>query len=168
MSPTDALADLLPERIPSSIGLPAAGMSMPTYGTLHRRGQLPAEFYSHIENGRRLLSRQGFLALAAFRVVAGNGVEIGELRPAAFLRWASLWLRGVPVRELWVRYYGRPGDPDSRVSILPNEDLLSEPPEPGALLTIRLDLDGTFRRAVLAYAGLSKAQREVWEGPADE
>lgn len=167
MSSLPAPAELLPERIPPGIGLPASGTPQPSYGTLHRRGQLSAEFFSSIKNSQRMLSRQGFLALAAFRVVAGNGMEIGELRPGAFLRWAELWLRGVPVRELWVRYYGRPGDPDSKVSILPNEDLLSEPPASGALLTIRLDLGEIFTRACRAYAELSTKDRETWEGPTE-
>ncbi len=168
MSPPDA-ADLLPPRI----ALPAAGMSVPSYQTLHRRGMLPPDFFGHIgEDGRRLLSHRGMLALSAYRVMTGYRLEIGELPPAAFLRWAGLWMRtrdtAKPVRELWVRYYGRPGDPDSKVSLLPNEDLLSEPPALGALLTIRFDLAEIFTRAERALAELSAEEREVWEGIGDE
>jgi hypothetical protein len=171
MSTPDAI-DLLPSRIASGLGLAASGTPVPSYQTLHRRGMLPGDFYSHIEKGRRLLSRQGFLALAGYRAVVGNGVEIGELPPAAFLRWAELWMRtrgsAKPVRELWVRYYGRPGDPDSKVSLLPNEDLLSEPPAPGALLTIVFNLDEIFSRAERALADLASKERETWEGLAGD
>ena len=167
MSPTDAPADLLPERILPGPGLAAAGMSVPSYSTLYRRGQLPPEFFSHVERSRRLLSREGFLALAAYRAVVERRVEIGELPPAAFLRWASLWLRGVPVRELWVRYYGRAGDPDSRVSVLPNDDLLPEPAAAGALLSIRLDLEAIFGSAVRAYSSLAADRRDIWSELAD-
>ena len=171
MTPPDA-ADLLPPRIPPGLGTRAAGMSVPSYQTLNRRGMLSGEFFSIIENGRRLLSRQGFLALAAYRVLTERGIEIKELPPAAFLRWAELWMRtrdtDKPVRELWVRYYGRPGGPDSKVSLLPNEDLLPEPPAPGALLTIRFDLAEIFGGAGRALADLASEERETWKGLAGD
>ena len=167
MSPPDA-ADLLPPRIPAGLGTRATRLPMSSYQTLNRREMLPGEFFSAIENGRRLLSRQGFLALAGYRALTERGIEVGELPPAAFLRWAELWMRtrdtARPVRELWVRYYGRPGDDGSKVSLLPNEDLLSEPPAPGALLTIRLDLGEIFGSAARALAELASEKREVWGG----
>jgi len=167
MSPPPDAADLLPPRL----ALPAAGMSMPSYQTLHRRGQLPPGFFGAIENGKRLLSHRGMLALTAHRVVTGYRLEIGELPPAAFLVWADWWLRSrgtaKPVRELWLRFYGRPGDPDSKVSLLPNADVLDKEPAPGALLTIRFDLDEIFGRAERALADLA-SERETWEGLAGD
>ncbi len=164
MSPPDA-ADLLPPRL----ALPAAGMSQPSYQTLHRRGLLPREFFGHIaEDGRRMLAHRGMLALAAYRVLTERGIEIKELPPAAFLPWADWWLRSrgsdKPVHELWLRYYGRTADRDTTFSLRPNADALGKEPEPGALLTIRFDLDEIFGRAERALADLASEDRETWEG----
>jgi hypothetical protein len=164
MSP-DA-SDLLPPRL----ALPASGMSVPSYQTLFQRKLLTGEFFGHIgKRGRRMLTHRGMLALSAYRVLTAHRVEIGELPPAAFLRWAELWMRtrdsAKPVHELWVRFYGRPGEPDYRVSILPNADLLSEQPAPGALLSIKLDLAEIFGRTERALAALAAEDRETWEGP---
>jgi hypothetical protein len=164
MSPPPDAADLLPPRI----ALPAAGMSVPSYQTLHRRGMLPPEFFGRIADGKRLLSRRGVLALAAYRVLTGYRLEIGELPPAAFLRWAELWMRtrdtDKPVRELWLRFYERPDEPGSKVSILPNSDVLCTEPAPGALLSICFDLAEIFGRAERALADLASEERETWEG----
>ena len=96
-----------------------------------------------------------------------RGLEVRELPPAAFLRWADLWLcmrdAPRPVRELWIRYYGRAADRDSWVSVLPNADVLDEQPEPGALLTIRFDLNEIFSRAEQALADISSGDRQTWE-----
>src|SRR3712207_5037304 len=104
MSPPDA-ADLLPPRIPPGLATRAPRVPMQSFQTLNRRGMLPEEFFSAIESGRRMLSRQGFLALAGYRALTERGIEIKELPPAAFLRWAGLWLRtrdtARTVRELW-------------------------------------------------------------------
>ena len=91
MNSPDASADLLPPRL----ALPAAGMSVPSYGTLFRRGQLPAGFFGHIgEDGKRLLSHRGVLALSAYRVLTGYRLEIGELPPSAFLRSCRYFISG--------------------------------------------------------------------------
>ena len=50
------------------------------------------------------------------------------------------------------------------MSLLPNEDLLPEPPAPGALLTIRFDLAEVFGRAERALADLASRERRNWEG----
>ncbi len=164
MSMSPDATDLLPPKI----GLAAAATPDPAYRSLLHRDQLPGGFFGRrVGEPRRLLTRRGVLALAAYRVLAAQGINLGELPPDAFLRWADLWLhtRGTdkPVRELVVRFYGRPGEPDSKVSLLPNEDLLNKPPATGALLTIRLDLDAVFTRTERALAAAEAP--EVWEGP---
>jgi hypothetical protein len=160
---TSSLADALPPRV----ALPAAGMPVPSYQTLYRRGQLTDPFFGP-PTGRalRYLTRRGTLALAAYRAMTERGVEIAELAPADFLRWVDFWhkTRGTTgaVRELVIRYYGRPGEPDSKTSILPNTNLLATPPAPGARLTIIFDLDEICGATERAIAALSAGPVEVY------
>jgi hypothetical protein len=138
--------------LPLPIALAAIGMPIASFRTLEGRGQISDAFFGSVKRGRgRMLSRRGTLALALYRTMTSKKLEIEELPPEACIRWADLWLRtrstGKPVRELIVRYYGRSSDPDFMMSLLPNDDVLEEPPTPGALITIRFDLDAIFSRA---------------------
>ena len=160
--PVLADADLLPPRY----AMAALGMPRTSWQALDRRGQLGAGFYGSVAaGGRRLFTRRGFLALALVRAMSERKIEVAELSPDACIRWADLWLRArgaeKPIRELWVRYYGRPGDPDATISLLPNADVLRNgPPAPGAQVTIVFDLDQIFGRA-------ERTLRELLASPGD-
>jgi hypothetical protein len=141
---------------------------MPSYQSLYRRGQLGDAFFGpSTPHGTRQFTRRGVLALAAYRALTERGVEVAELSPDTFVRWVGLWKRtrgtAKPVRQLIIRYYGRPGSPGSKVSILPNDDVLPEPPAPGARLTISLDIDAIFADAEQAIARLSADPVETYD-----
>lgn len=160
MTQPDDGADLLPpRRVMAALAMPLA-----SYQTLQRRGQLDAGGFFGAD-GHRLFTRRGFLALALYRAMTERKIEIVELSPESCVRWADYWLRTrnttKPIRELWVRYYGRPGDMDSKVSLVPNTDVLtSSAPAPGARVTIVFDLDQIFDRA-------ERALRDVSASPGD-
>jgi hypothetical protein len=110
-------------------------------------------------NGYTRFTMAGFLALACYRSFHELKLDPPhELPPSAFLQFVNLWqrTRGTerPVRECVFRWYGRPGTEDSKFSRAINEDALppDQQPEPGARITIRLNLDaicGEAERALL-------------------
>src|SRR4051794_29129161 len=101
MSPTPADADLLPpRRVLRALDIPT-----PTYSTMKQRGLLAGLLGAPDASGYSRFTLQGALALAAFRAFTELRMEPPrELRsPAAFVQYASLWLRtrgtDKPVRE---------------------------------------------------------------------
>jgi hypothetical protein len=153
---TDLL--LPPRRV-----LRALNMPTPSYQTLRQRGQLEGFFGQPTAGGYSRFTMTGFLALAAYRALTELKIEIPEMPPAAFLQYADLWLRtrgtGKPVREAVLRWYGRSNDENSKFSRALNEDVLTTQPDPGARVTIRLDLDAIFGEAEHALLNESEPRR---------
>ncbi|MFT8247287.1 hypothetical protein [Roseomonas sp. BN140053] len=148
---------LPPGPFPSSDVVRALHMKQSTIGTWAERGMFDAFDHTGGVRGRmRMLTLRDALACALLWQKHMGGVDAPEFDAPAAHRFADMWLRtrdsSKPVREVVLRYYGVPDRADSKVSILINEDLLPNAPEPGARLTMHFDLDAIFEPLIAALA----------------
>ena len=136
------------EKFPPRVVCRVLDIPAGTLATWADRGYFANFDAAFAERGKaRLFSRKDVLALALIKSASTYGVLTSEISAFAPMAAEAVLRHGPSVRELIVRQYE--GE-NSATSIRYNDDVMADPPEAGAVVTISLNLTHIFDKAVKA------------------
>ncbi|BGE84653.1 MULTISPECIES: hypothetical protein [Methylosinus] len=119
-----------------------------TLATWADRGYFANFDAAFAERGKaRLFSRKDVLALALIKCASTYGVLTSEISSFAPMAAEAVLHYGPNIRELIIRQYE--GE-SSATSIRYNDDVMADPPEADAVVTISLNLTHIFNKAMKA------------------
>lgn len=142
-------------RYPPRIVCAALDIPHGTLSTWAKRGLLANFSVAFAQRGKaRLFNAEDVLALALIKAASDYQVLPVELSSFASAAADQFMRHPDHIREVSIRYYQ---GSDLKVSIRYNDDVMTDPPEEGAVVTITFDVRAIFTKAIASL----KARMEM-------